>query len=574
MDQNMNKKDIIQLLEKIALYLELNGENAFKISAYRKAAQSLERDERSLAEIEDFTTIKGIGKGTNAVIQEYVQTKHSETLAALEEAVPAGLIPLLKLPGLGGKRIATLYQELDIVDAESLKEACENGSVESIRGFGKKTVENILKGLESEGDRPERIPIALMLPLADKIESYLAEIPEIIRYSRAGSLRRMRETVKDIDYIIATEDPIKVRESLLQIEQIKDVIAQGETKISVTIEDVYDINIDFRLVPTNSYATMLHHFTGSMEHNVAMRQLAKDRGEKINEYGIEKEGETELITFKDEKQFFEYFNLHYIPAEIRENTGEIEMYKQANSLINLEDIRGDLHMHTTWSDGGQSVEEMVNEARQKGYEYIAITDHSKYLKVANGLNETRLRRQKEEIDKYNDMYSDIHIFSGVEMDILPDGTLDYSDDFLQEMDFVIAAIHSSFNQTEDEIMNRLYQALENPYVNMIAHPTGRLIGRREGYKVNMERLLQGAKDTNTILEINANPNRFDLSSQWAKKAQELGVPLAINTDAHNFTMLDHMKYGVSVARKGWIRKNTVVNTWSKAKLMEFFNQQK
>ncbi|SFB24380.1 DNA polymerase (family 10) [Lentibacillus halodurans] len=568
----VNKKDVIKLLEKIAVYLELKGENPFKISAYRKAAQALERDERSITAIDDFTKIKGIGKGTAAVISEYIQQETSETLTQLEKEIPKGLVPLLNLPGLGGKKLAKLYQELGVTDADSLKKACENGQVENLDGFGKKSAEKILAALNEANKRPERLPIAVMLPIAEQIEGYLSTIPEIHDYSRAGSLRRMRETIRDIDFIIAAENFGAVRDRLLEMEQIKEIIAQGDTKVSVTLEDVYDINVDFRIVEADEFASTLHHFTGSKDHNVAMRQLAKSKGEKINEYGVEVEETGEILTFKSEQQFFDHFNLHYIPPEVRENTGEVEAYRDPVSLIELDDIRGDLHMHTTWSDGAQSLEEMVNQARVKHYDYIAITDHSKFLRVANGLNETRLRKQREEIAKLNEIYDDIHIFAGVEMDILPDGTLDFDHDFLQEMDFVIGAIHSSFNQSQDKIMARLNAALENPYVSLIAHPTGRLIGRRKGYSVDVERLIERAKETNTALEINANPNRLDLSSEWVRLAQEAGVNIAINTDAHDYHMLDHMKYGVSAARKGWIEKDTVMNTWPKQKLMAFMNR--
>lgn len=571
---SVNKKDVVNLLENIALYMELKGDNAFKISAYRKAAEGLERDERSLAEIDDFTKIKGIGKGTNEVIVEYIKNETSQTLIDLEEETPSGLLPLLRLPGLGGKRISQLYQELGILDADSLKEACENGDVEKLPGFGQKTVENILQSLDESSRRPERLPIGMMVPIADGIEQYLETIPEVEFFSLAGSLRRKRETIKDIDFIIATSDPEKVRHALLKMKNIKDIIAKGDTKVSITVKADYDINIDFRLVNKKEFATTLHHFTGSKDHNIAMRQLAKERGEKINEYGIEVEDKQEILTFDTEKDFFAHFNLTYIPPEVRENSGELTAYETDVSLIKQTDIRGDLHMHTTWSDGGQSVEEMVNKAREKDYEYIAITDHSKYLRVANGLNESRLKRQREEIDILNEKYQDIHIFSGVEMDILPDGTLDFSTEFLTEMDYVIGAIHSSFNQTREELMKRIFKAMDNPYVNLIAHPTGRLIGRREGYDVDVSQIIDRAIETNTALEINANLNRLDLNYKWAREAQEKGAILAINTDAHSFDMLEDMKHGVDVARKGWLGKETVINTWSKDKLTKFFNRNK
>lgn len=570
----INKKDVIKLLENVAIYLELKGENSFKTSAYRRAAQALEQDDRSLSEIDDFTKIKGIGKGTSAVIVEYIEDGKSDTLAQLQREVPQGLVPLLNLPGLGGKKLAKLYQELGVTDAISLQNACQSGKVEELAGFGKKTAEKILQALEDTNSRPDRLPIAMMIPIAENIESFLSTIEEINTFSRAGSLRRMRETVKDIDFIISTNQPSAVRDALLGMESIKDVIAKGDTKVSVTLADVYDINVDFRIVEPKEFATTLHHFTGSKEHNVAMRQLAKTRDEKINEYGITLNETEEIITFENETQFFQHFGLPYIPPEIRENQGEIESFTDDISLLKLSDIRGDLHMHTTWSDGAQSLEEMVNQARKIGYEYIAITDHSKFLRIANGLDETKLRKQREEIERINDKYDDIHVFAGVEMDILPDGTLDFDNEFLQEMDFVIGAIHSSFNQSEEKIMKRLENAMENPYVTFIAHPTGRLIGRRSGYPVNMEKLIQRAKGTNTALEINANPNRLDISAEWARKAQEQGVKIVIDTDAHSYQMLEHMIHGVGIARKGWIQKDNVLNTWTKEKLMEFMNQKR
>jgi len=570
----MNKKDIIRLLENIAVYMELKGENPFKISAYRKAAQAIETDDRSLSEIDDFTKMKGIGKGTAAVITEFIEAGHSETLAELEKEVPAGLVPLLDLPGLGGKKLSKLYQELGVIDAETLKEACLSGKVEALPGFGKKSVEKIVAAIEDAGKRPERLPVAMMLPIAEKIEAYLEDIPGIIRYSQAGSIRRMRETVKDLDFIIATDDAGEVKEALIALPSVKNVIASGDTKVSITLEEAYDINVDFRMVSDGEFASTLHHFTGSKDHNVAMRQLAKSRGEKISEYGVEVEETGETLQFETEEAFFNHFGLHFIPPEVRENTGETDLFTEEQKLIQLSDIRGDLHMHTTWSDGAQSLDEMAEKVKSMGYSYMAITDHSKYLRVANGLNEERLRKQRQEINALNEKYADFHIFSGVEMDILPDGSLDFEDDFLKEMDFVIGAIHSSFQQSEEEIMHRLTNALENPYVSIIAHPTGRLIGRRDGYKVNLEKLIEKAKETNTALEINANPNRLDLSHEWAKKAQEAGVKLVIDTDAHNYQMLEHMQYGVATARKGWIKPSTVINTWTKEELAAFFNQGK
>lgn len=571
----LTKKDIVAHLETIAVYLELKGENSFRISAYRKAAQNIEIDVRSLKEIDDFKSIKGIGQGTNESITEYIETETSEVLETLKKEVPEGLIPLLKLPGIGGKRLATLYEELDVVDLESLKFVCETGAVEKIKGFGKKTTENILNAITQLNSQPGRLPIAIMLPLAEKIHAYIESIDEVAKSSIAGSIRRMNETIKDIDFIIATENPKVVTEKLLLLNDITEVIASGETKTSVTIkEDDTSINIDFRLIKPAEYATTLHHFTGSKDHNIAMRQRAKERGEKINEYGVEIEKTGELLQFETENAFFKHFNLEFIPPEVRINGREIKAFESDVELIEKEMIKGDLHMHTTWSDGAESVEDMVNAARKLGYEYIAITDHSKFLRVANGLNETRLREQREEIERLNEKYDDILVLAGVEMDILPNGELDFETEFLGEMDLVIAAIHSSFSQSEAEIMNRLETACKNPYVDIIAHPTGRIIGRREAYAVNMESLIKLAKETNTALEINSSPQRFDLSAEWAKVAQESGVNIAINTDAHRTDTLTYMDYGVSVGKKAWLKPETVINTWGKTELLKFIKRNK
>lgn len=565
----MNKKDIIRLLEKIALYLEIKGENNFRVSAYRKAAQALERDVRSLAEIETFSNIKGIGQGTKAVIEEYIQLGESSTLKELEAEVPATLLELLRVPGLGGKRINKLYQELNVVDLETLKNVCENGMLQQLPGFGKKTVENILAALNDLKARPERIAIPIMLELAEKIESQLDHIPSIIRFSRAGSLRRLKETLKDLDYIIATDDRNEVANALINLLDVKEIIAKGETKVSVVIADVYDVSVDFRLVSQAEFATTLHHFTGSKEHNILMRQIAKSRNEKINEYGVEVEETGKILTFNSEEDFFTHFNLPFIPPEIRVGKDELEMEDTLIHLVKQKDILGDLHMHTTWSDGGQSIAEMVEQAILRGYQYIAITDHSKFLQVANGLNEKRILAQITEINRLKDKYPQITILTGTEMDILPNGSLDFGDEILAQLDFVIASIHSSFNQSEDEIMQRLFTALDNPYVKMIAHPTGRIVGGREGYQVNLEQLIKKAVETNTILEINANPHRFDLAPKWAEAAVKEGALLAINTDAHNIKGLSHMDYGVSVAKQGYVPKASVINTWPVEKLLTF-----
>ncbi|MGE6628947.1 DNA polymerase/3'-5' exonuclease PolX [Bacillus sp. NPDC077027] len=568
----MNKKDIIKLLETIAVYMELKGDNPFKISAFRKAAAAIEQDERSLSQIDDLMKLPGIGKGTFAVITEYIEQGHSQTLEQLKKDVPEGLVPLLKLQGLGGKKIAKLYQELGVHDEDSLKAACEENKVQTLAGFGKKTEEKILAALEEAGKQPERLPIGFALDVAERIDQALDEIEVIKRYSRAGSLRRARETVKDLDYIIATDHPAEVREQLVALDHVKEIIASGDTKVSVLLALEFEISVDFRLVTQEQFATTLHHFTGSKDHNIKMRQLAKERGERISEYGVENIETGEVQTFENEQTFYAHFDLPLIPPEIRETGAEIDTYKESMRFVQLSDIKGDLHMHSTWSDGAFSIREMAEACIAKGYEYMAITDHSQYLKVANGLTKERLRLQAKEIDMLNQEFEHFHILKGVEMDILPDGTLDYDDEFLAEMDFVIASIHSSFSQPEEVIMERLENALHNQHVDLIAHPTGRLIGRREGYALNIDQLIELAKKTGTALELNSNPARLDLKAEHLIKANEAGVKIIINTDAHNIAMLDHMEIGVTAARKGWTSTSNVLNTYSLDELKEFLKR--
>ncbi|MGE6611393.1 DNA polymerase/3'-5' exonuclease PolX [Peribacillus sp. NPDC076916] len=568
----INKKDIIKLLEKIAIYMELKGENPFKVSAFRKAAGALETDDRSLSAIEDFTALNGIGKGTASVIEEYMNEGKSTVLEELQEQVPKGLIPLLQLQGLGGKKIAKLHKELHVNDVNDLKIACEEGRVAALAGFGKKTEEKILSAIAEAGSRPDRLPLAFMRPIADDIETALANMEYIIRSSRAGSIRRMRETIKDLDFIISTDHPEEVKDQLLALTGIKQVIAAGDTKVSVVLDYEYDISVDFRIVKDQEFITTLHHFTGSKDHNVRMRQLAKDRGEKISEYGVEVAETGDILTFETEEQFYNHFGLPFIPPELREDGTEVEHYDANEPLISLEAIKGDLHMHTTWSDGAHTIEEMIEACRAKGYRYMAITDHSQYLKVANGLTAERLREQKRIIHELNEKYADFTVLSGIEMDILPDGTLDYDDELLAEMDLVIASIHSSFSQPRETIMERLKTALNNPHVDIIAHPTGRIIGRRTGYDVDIEMLIELARETNTALELNANPNRLDLAPPHLRKAQEAGVPIVINTDAHSIDMLEHMPVGVSSAKKGWIKESTVLNARDTDGLLAFLKR--
>ncbi|WP_411841947.1 DNA polymerase/3'-5' exonuclease PolX [Salinicoccus sp. HZC-1] len=564
----MTKKDIIVLLETIATYMELSLENPFKVSAYRKAAATIEADGRSLSEIDDFSTMKGIGKGVNEVIGEYVETGNSTVLDELKTSMPAGLVRMLKIPTLGPKKIAKIHKELGITSMEELKAACENKQVSELSGFGAKTEQNISTAIDELLTRPERYPIERIISFRAAVEAELETMETVKQYDVAGSGRRFKETSRDIDYIIEVTDVHAFTESFLESSIVKDTVAKGEKKLSVVIEnDMDEINVDFRFVTSGEYFTTLHHFTGSKDHNVKMRQIAKSRGEKISEYGVESDGD--ILTFDSEASFFNHFDLPFIPPAMRETGEETDI--DVSGIITPEDIKGDLHMHTVYSDGAFSVREMIEACIAKGYGYMIITDHSKSLRVANGLYEDRLYKQIEEVRRLRDEYPEIDIYTGTEMDILKDGTLDYSDDMLKELDYVIAAIHSSFTQTEAEIMHRLKMACENPYVRHIAHPTGRLIGSRTGYPVNMPELIQMAKDTNTVLEVNANPRRLDLSADAIRHS---GLKLTVNTDAHHIKHLEFMEYGVATLQKGLIKKEDVINAFSREEFREFVNKGK
>ncbi|MDU1613386.1 MAG: DNA polymerase/3'-5' exonuclease PolX [Staphylococcus epidermidis] len=539
----MTKKDVIQLLEKIAIYMELKGENTFKISAYRKAAQSLEVDERTLEEIDDVTELKGIGKGVGEVINEFKTQGQSSTLQALQDEVPEGLVTLLKIQGLGSKKIAKLYHELQITDKETLQKACEEGKVSALKGFAKKTEQNILEAVKSIGAKKDRYPIELMRGLNQEIVKFIEQLEGVEQYSTAGSFRRYKEMSKDLDFIISTSEPKKVQQQLLRIpNKVKDV-AVGDTKIS--LELAYDdetIGVDFRLIEPAAFYHTLQHFTGSKDHNIRIRQLAKARDEKVSEYGIEQQ-DGKLLQLQSEEAIYHHFGVDWIAPAMREDGSEFD--KDLSQIIQLDDINGDLQV---------------------------ITDHSQSLKVAHGLQVDRLLRQNEEIKQLNEEYKEIDIYSGTEMDILPDGTLDYDDEVLAQLDYVIAAIHQNFNQSEDEIMKRLETACRNPYVRHIAHPTGRIIGRRKGYKANIEKLMNLAEETNTILEINANPYRLDLNAEIVRKYPK--VKLTINTDAHHTNHLDFMKYGVATAQKGFVNKERVINTMTKEAFRSFVETNK
>lgn len=567
----LNKKDYIKQLETIATYLELSGENPFKISAYRKAAANIETFQGDINTLQYFTEIKGVGKGVAEVLDDIKQNGESSLLLTLKESTPQGLIQMLKIRNLGAKKIVKINDALGIDDIEQLKQACIDNKISELPGFGKKSEENILKGIEEMLTMTEKLSIYQMHQFTQMIDAYLAESKDILQFDATGSFRRKNEFSSDIDYIINTTDRKSVSKYISGAPFIKEVELQGNEKITVQIErDDLVTTADFRFTDTIGYAHMLQHFTGSKDHNIRIRQLAKAKHEKINEYGITKE-DGSLIQYATENEIYRHFNVNYIPPEMRTDGSEFDI-QNLDEIITLNDIKGDIHMHTTYSDGAHSIEQMIERAIEKGYEYIAITDHSKSLFVANGLSEERLLEQNALIKSLNKQYNEIDIYSGIEMDILGDGSMDYNDDILKELDYVIGAIHQSLTQSEEDIMKRLKNACENPYVRHIAHPTGRLIGKRHGYDVNIEQLIQMAKETNTVLEINAHPMRLDLSADILRQYPDL--QLTINTDAHAISQLDLMPYGVGTAIKGRVKKNQVINTMDRATFKEWVTKGK
>lgn len=567
----LNKKDYIKQLETIATYLELSGENPFKISAYRKAAANIETYQGDINTLQNFTDIKGVGKGVAEVLDDIKQNGESSLLLTLKESTPQGLIQMLKIRNLGAKKIVKINEALGIDDIEQLKQACIDNKISALPGFGKKSEENILKGIEEMLTMTEKLSIYQMHQFIQMIDAYLAGSKDILQFDATGSFRRKNEFSSDIDYILNTTDRTAVSKYISEAPFIKEVELQGNEKITVQVErDDIVTTADFRFTDTLGYAHMLQHFTGSKDHNIRIRQLAKAKNEKINEYGITKE-DGSLIQYATEKEIYRHFNVNYIPPEMRTDGSEFDI-QNLDEIITLYDIKGDIHMHTTYSDGAHSIEQMIERAIEKGYDYIAITDHSKSLFVANGLSEERLLEQNALIKSLNKQYNEIDIYSGIEMDILGDGSMDYNDDILKELDYVIGAIHQSLTQSEEDIMKRLKNACENPYVRHIAHPTGRLIGKRHGYAVNIEQLIQIAKETNTVLEINAHPMRLDLSANILRQNPDL--QLTINTDAHAINQLDLMPYGVGTAIKGRVKKNQVINTMDRATFKEWVTKGK
>ena len=563
----MKNKLIAEIFRDIADILEIKGENPFRIRAYERASQNIESlpdDVEVLIRENTLKDVDGIGKDLEEKIKEIVSTGKLKYMEELKKDIPEGLIEMLNVPGIGPKTAKLLYEKLNIQDVVMLERMAAAGKIRNLEGMGEKTEENILAGIELFKKSREKLDLKTAADVAEGFVSKLKKLKEAKKISPAGSLRRMKEAVRDIDILISSNKPQNIMAAFTALADVKDVVAKGPIKSSVLTKD--NIQVDVRVVDELSYGASLMYFTGSKEHNIKLRQLAIKNGLKLNEYGLFK-GE-KRIAGKTEEEIYEALNLSYIEPELREDRGEVEASLKGKlpDLVKIEDIKGDLHAHSTWSDGGSSIEEIVIKARELGYEYIAITDHSQGLKIAGGLNARELDLKRKDIEKLNKKYKDIKILFGSEVDIDSDGNLDYPDSVLREMDVVIAAIHAGFKQSSASITKRIIKACQNKYISIIAHPTGRLWGSRDAYDMNFEEVFKAAKDTNTALEINSFPQRLDLNDVNSRMAKEAGVKIVINTDSHVAEHLSMMKFGVAVARRGWLEKKDVLNTATFSKL--------
>jgi len=565
----MSNSHIARLFRDYADLLEIKGENPFKIRAYRNAARILENlakpVETLVREGYDLKKLPGIGSDLAGYIQKIVETGRFERLEELKKEVPSTLLELLRIEGLGPKRIKLLYQRLGVKSLEDLRRAVDAGEVERLPGFGPVLIDRIKKGVVLAKKSGKRFKWSEAKEYVQDLLGYLGEL-DLVHLEVAGSFRRKKETVGDIDILATAKDFSEVIRHFIRYPKIKEVISAGSTRSSVILEN--DLQVDLRSVDDESYGSALHYFTGSKAHNIAVRRLAMELGLKINEYGVFR-GE-ERIAGRTEEEVYEAVGLCYIEPELREDRGEIEACKEGKlpKLIQLRDIRGDLHLHTRYSDGSSSIEEMALAAKEMGYEYIALTDHSRRLSVARGMDGKRIRQELEEIERLNERMDGITLLKGMEVDILEDGTLDMEDEVLRELDVVLGAIHSRFNLSKELQTARILKAFDNPYVNILAHPTGRLIDERPPMDLDFEKVFLAAKERGIAMEINAQPDRLDLDDIHVKMAKEMGVRFCINSDAHNSLSLHYMEYGVNQARRGWCEKEDVINAGSLKELKE------
>jgi len=566
----MKNREIARIFSEIADIMEIKKDNIFKIRAYRKAALNLDGFNRDLAQLshKELLEIPGVGTDLAARIEEYLQTGTMALFEQLKREIPAGVFALLAIPDLGPKTARIIYDTLGITSIEELEQAALEHKLIGIRGIQQKTEENILKGIAAVKRGRERQPLGRMLPAALELVDALKKQAVLDRIEVAGSIRRRRDSIKDIDIVATSPDPAGVMEAFVALPQVHDVSMRGPTRASITIRE--GVQVDLRVVEPASFGAALAYLTGSQAHNVSLREMAQKRGLKINEYGIFREEDNQRLGGENEEDVYRLLGLQFVPPVLREDRGEIEA-AQAGKLPHLvteADIRGDLHVHSRWSDGAHTIAELAEAARQRGLGYIAITDHSQGLGVARGLSVDRLMEQAAEIRELNRELKGFRVLHGTEMDILGDGSLDFPDQVLKELDIVVASIHSGFGNSREVMTSRIVAAMRNPYVDIIAHPTGRIIGEREGYQVDMEEVLQVAKETGTALEINAYPLRLDLGDAQVRRAKELGVAIAINTDSHTKLQFETLHYGISVAQRGWLERGDVLNTLEPDELLK------
>jgi len=557
----MKNREIADIFERMADILEFKGENPFKISAYRKASRiigDLTQDIEEIAEKGRLKEVPGIGEGMAEKVAEYLKIGKISKFEEIKKEVSDELIAIMDIPGVGPKTLSLLHKEKGIGDLSQLEKAVENGSLVGLPGIGEKKVENIKRGIELLKRSKGRMNLGMAFPVAKRIVETLREKTGSQKIEWAGSLRRMKENIGDIDILATGADHEKIVHAFTHLPEVKEVLASGETKASVIVEG--GTQIDLRVVEENSYGAALQYFTGSKGHNIRLRGIAKAIGIKINEYGVFK-GEKK-IGGKEEKEVYRCLGMDWIEPELREDRGEIEAAQEGRlpKLVRESEIKGDLHVHSKWSDGTSSIEEIAKAARKRGYQYVAICDHSKSLRIAHGLDESRLMKQIEEIDRLNKKLKGFQILKGSEVDILADGGLDFSDKVLEKLDLVVGAVHSGFKQEKGRMTKRIIRALENPLIHVIAHPSGRLLGARDPYEVEIDGLMEAAKQHGKALEINAYFERLDLDDIHCRKAKEMGIRVAIGTDSHHLDQMWMIGLGVAVARRGWLEAPDVLNT--------------
>lgn len=570
----LTNRDIAEIFENIADLLEIKGESVFRVLAYREGAQTIRDLPRDLSTIHaegKLTELPNIGDTLADKIEEMLTTGELQFYKRITAEIPLSLVEILHVNGVGPKKVKRFWQELGILTLPELESAAREGKLRGMSGMGAKSEQKILEGIEALKRRTNRLSIGIVLPIAQSILNDLLKLPQAQYGDIAGSLRRYKSTIGDVDILIVSDDAAPIMDAFVNRPDVARILGHGPTKSSVEL--LQGLQVDVRVLPAARYGTALSYFTGSKDHNVRLREIALKKGLSLNETAFSNAatGE-EVVLCATEEEVYKTLGLPYIPPELREDRGEVEAAQAGNlpHLIELADIRGDLHMHTTWSDGHLSIREMAEAARQRGLSHIVITDHSRSLGIANGLSIEHLMEQQKAIREVDaEMGPDFTVLHGTEMEIKSDGALDYPDEVLAQLDLVIASLHTSLRQSREEITQRLLNAIRNPHVDIIGHPRGQLIPEREPADLDMDTIFTAAKEHGMVMEINANPRRLDLDDSHARRAQELGIKLAINTDAHSAGELDLTHYGVATARRGWIQPENVINTWSTGQLLDW-----